>query len=451
MREEEKKRLVELGPEALADALLELSERGDLAGSVVERLSSTKVENLKRVRSRIAGQMRARKFVDWRGAAALAEQLREILSDMDAADPDPMTGVELMCKFYRCDDPVFGRCDDSSGIVGDVFEYPARDLFVRYASACEDKSRVGDVLLELCLPAQWHARSVLIDSASRFLPEDEMRRLADVLLECWEREPPESRIDSNECFLIMSIARQLGDAPLFERIVTATWPDVHGSACLDIARVYLESGDPETALSWIERFPPREFYRARERDELLLSVLERLGDREGLEKTAWRLFRRERSAGALDKLLIVIGAGERQRVIEQETSLISESDRFSYSDALFLVEAGRPDAAEDYLLSHAGSIDGHVYPALLPIAKGLEEAGRPLGASVVFRALLESILSRAQSKYYHHGVRYLKKLDRLAPGVACWSGIASHEEYKEQLLAAHGRKRSFWSRYEGGC
>lgn len=278
-----------------------------------------------------------------------------------------------------------------------------------------------------------------------------MRRLVDVLLERWERELPESRIDSNECFLIMSLAKQLRDAPLYERVVTATWPDVHGSACLDIARLCLDSGDPETALSWIDRFPPHEFHKARERDQLLVLVFERMGDREGVEKIAWRLFRRERSAGALDELLLVIGESERQRVVEQETSLISESERLSYSDALFLVKVGRPDAAEDYLLKHECSIDGDVYFALLPIAKGLEEAGRPLGASVVYRALLESILSRAQSKYYHHGVRYLKKLDRLAPGVAYWNGIATHEEYKVRLLATHGRKRSFWSRYENSA
>lgn len=115
MREEDKKkRLVELGPEALADALLELSERSDLADTVIERLSSTPDESLKRVKSRITGQMRATKFVDWRGVPGLVDKLREILSDIEAAGPDSMTGVELVGMFYRCDDPVFSRCDDSS-------------------------------------------------------------------------------------------------------------------------------------------------------------------------------------------------------------------------------------------------------------------------------------------------------------------------------------------------
>jgi len=81
------------------------------------------------------------------------------------------------------------------------------------------------------------------------------------------------------------------------------------------------------------------------------------------------------------------------------------------------------------------------------VLRALEEGGLSLGATLVYRSLLESILDRAQSRYYHHGVRYLKKLDSLSPAIDDWRGLPSHEEYKENLLEAHGRKRSFWSKY----
>jgi hypothetical protein len=60
--------------------------------------------------------------------------------------------------------------------------------------------------------------------------------------------------------------------------------------------------------------------------------------------------------------------------------------------------------------------------------------------------LLESILSRAQSRHYHHGVRYPKKLDGLAAKIGDWRGVLPHDEYKKALLAAYGRKRRFWSK-----
>jgi hypothetical protein len=450
-KDDECRRLLELGPEGLADALMKLADASESARGTVDRLISTPRESLTRVRSRITGLKRARKFVDWTGVSDLAEQMREILLDIETACPDHRNGLELLADFYRLDDSIFRRCDDSSGIISDVFTHEARDLFIGYAAACDDKAWLADFLMELCGSNQWWVRDVLVDSAHLFLPEEEMRRLVDGMMERWERKPEAERRDLDETSRIESLARQLKDAPLYEKVATASLPEPHGSVCLDVARVYLESGDPGTALSWIDRFPQGEIGRIRSRDELLITVLEALGDTERLKETAWRMFRRERSVEALDELLSYIGQSEREKVVAGETALILESEGFSYSDALFLARVGELEAAEDYLLKHEGSIDGDVYFILLPTAKELDKAGRPLAASVVYRALLDSILARGQSKYYHHGIRYLKKLDNLQAGIVDWKSTASHEAYRERLLAVHGRKRSFWSRYETGA
>jgi hypothetical protein len=168
-----------------------------------------------------------------------------------------------------------------------------------------------------------------------------------------------------------------------------------------------------------------------------------------MREVAWRLFRNYRSKERLSMLLRALGESERARVIEAEVRKIREEEELSYRDAAFLIELGRLDDAEDYLCRYRDQLDGDAYTSLLPLAKALEEGGHPLGATVVYRALLESILRRAQSRYYHHGVRYLKKLDALAPAVVDWRGIIPHAEYKQKLIDAHGRKRSFWSKYEG--
>jgi hypothetical protein len=79
----------------------------------------------------------------------------------------------------------------------------------------------------------------------------------------------------------------------------------------------------------------------------------------------------------------------------------------------------------------------------------MEQDGRPLCASVVYRALLDSILRRAHTKSYPHGVRYLRKLERLAQDVADWRNIAPHHAYLQEIKFNHGRKSSFWPRYGG--
>ncbi len=68
-------------------------------------------------------------------------------------------------------------------------------------------------------------------------------------------------------------------------------------------------------------------------------------------------------------------------------------------------------------------------------------------ASMIFRSLLISILERGYTKAYPHGIRYLKKLDKLSIFVTDWKDFNHHEAFKEQIIQAHGRKRSFWSKY----
>ena len=80
---------------------------------------------------------------------------------------------------------------------------------------------------------------------------------------------------------------------------------------------------------------------------------------------------------------------------------------------------------------------------------GFDGRGIPSWRSIIYRALLYSILKRAVSKYYNHGVRYLKKLDSLSDRTTDWQNVQPHASYKEDLLRNHGRKSSFWSKYKG--
>jgi len=93
---------------------------------------------------------------------------------------------------------------------------------------------------------------------------------------------------------------------------------------------------------------------------------------------------------------------------------ILQSERLCYTDAFFLMNMGLLDETESYLLSQVDQIDGQMYTRLLPLVQTLESNERWRTATMIYRSLLDSILARAQSKYYHHGVRYLKKLDNLA-------------------------------------
>ena len=448
--DDQRNKLINLGPETLADTLLDLGARSEDAATVVERMTSSPKENQKRFKSKLAGLKRQRKFIDWRGATGFARRLEELLADLRAGVQQPQTGVELVAAFFECDKSVFERCDDSNGTVGDVFRFDARQLFIHYASQVDDKEWLCQLLLKLYAHDDYGVRGELLESASEFLPADSLRSLAEIM---WKRAEQENKTETNSwhfnqwLYGVKTLARQLKDAPLFEKAALTSAPNKPLAVCIDIAEVYLECGDAARALALLEDAPNENPHFENDRDSLLLAAYKKLGKDEMAAETAWRIFRRQRSAANMDVLLEVVGSEKRQWIIDQQVQEIHSAERLDFASARFLTEVGQTDAAETYILDRADQLNGDLYELLVPLAKRMEESQRLLGATAVYRALLESTLARALSRYYHHGVRYLKKLDDLAPEVSDWRNLAPHNVYKASLLEAHARKKSFWAKY----
>lgn len=446
MSDKRKGRLVDLGTEALADALLKLAERYAAVDDLVERMIATPKESIQRFKAKLSGLKRSRRFIDWRGSSSFARELQDLLQDLQAGVDDSRLGAELVAAFYETDQKTFDRCDDSNGFVGDVYRYQAKELFLGYACRCADKDWLVGLLLNLMQKDDYGVRDALIHCAAEFLPERHIRALIADFQQSADKETDEYH-KRHWLGLVESLARQIKDAPLFENARLASWDEVSTAACLDIGWVYLECADEKTALDWLKRIPPTETFKADERDQLLLDIYARLGDGSQQAAIAWRIFRRFRSARSLEALLTVIGPDQREAVVAGETNAILGEPAWSSTDAAFLVDTGCLDKAEGYLLDRAAQLNGDYYRQLLPLAEVMEKEGRSLAATVLYRALLDSILQRAQTKTYPIGVRYLKKLDRLAMSVADWRAIQDHGAYREHLEQQHGRKRSFWSRY----
>lgn len=217
---------------------------------------------------------------------------------------------------------------------------------------------------------------------------------------------------------------------------------------MDIARAYLESGEARTALSWLEKISTDDTFQVHERDRLLLEIFEQLGEARKQSEVAWRIFRRHRCKHSLEALLSVIGAEQCESVMSEEVKAILANQSLVLPDATFLVDMERMEEAEHYLLERSEQLNGDYYGNLLPLAEAMETGARHVAATVVYRALLDSILRRGQTKTYPHGVRYLKKLDQLGKFISAWRDQGAHDVYLQQLRQNHGRKSSFWSQYD---
>ena len=144
----------------------------------------------------------------------------------------------------------------------------------------------------------------------------------------------------------------------------------------------------------------------------------------------------------------MIGHDKRDEVVADEVATDSGGRLTPGNGCEFLIAVGKIDEAEDYLLKRANQLDGNLYGSLLSLAKAMESENRHLVTSLIYRSLLISNLKRGYTKAYQHGIRYLKKLDKLAVTVTDWKKFKNHETFKEQIFQAHGRKQSFWSKYE---
>ncbi len=442
-----KQKLIALGADALADALLNIAVHSDEADDLIEQLIATPKENIQRFKKKLSGLKRSRRFIDWRGAAGFARELEVLLQDLKAGVDDPFTGVELVAAFYGADNTIFEMCDDSSGNIGDVFRYDAKELFVDYASRCADKDKIADIILKVNTKDSYGIRDTLIDCAGECLPGDVIRTMIATLQKWADREKDEYG-KRHHLMLIESLARQIKDAKLFEKTRIASWGKLSTAALIDIARVYLESGEVETAHSWLKKIPESETFQAYDRDKLLEEIYQKQGDSEKLTELLYQKFRSYPSTDTLQALLDVIGHDKRDEVITAEAGLILVSATLRESDAEFLISIGKIDEAEEYLLGLAEQFNGDHYGSLLSLAETMETENRHLVTSLMYRSLLISILERGYTKAYPHGIRYLKKLDKLATNVADWKEFNHHEAFKEHIIQAHGRKRSFWSKYE---
>jgi len=84
-----------------------------------------------------------------------------------------------------------------------------------------------------------------------------------------------------------------------------------------------------------------------------------------------------------------------------------------------------------------------------PLARKFEDKKLDVAATVIYRALMESILSRAVSKIYPHAARYWRHLEKLSSVIGEWGDVVPHDEYVALLRTQHRLKSSFWKLVDG--
>ncbi|MBX6329134.1 MAG: hypothetical protein IRY89_11220 [Pseudolabrys sp.] len=461
-----------LGAKRLAELLMDIAEddaavkrRLRLELAAREAPESVAAE----VRKRLAQIARARSFVDWRRlrdlAADLEMQRRTIVDQV--ARTDPAEALELMWRFMGLAESVHERCDDSNGVISDVFRGACCDLGPLAELAKPDPVALADRVFEALNENGYGQYDHLIETLAPALGSQGLDHLKARLVELsrmpvarpregqrkvigWGSGGPlyedEIRAHSREStirFALREIADAQDDVDAFIAQYDEKTRRVPNIAA-DIARRLLAAGRAEEALRTIEAAEHRRGgWPNFDWEDARIETLDALGRRDEAQAARWSCFERTLSAEHLRAYLKRLPDFDD---VEAETRALDHAERYaSLLQALaFFISWPALDRASRLVIRRAGELDGDHYEILSPAADAL--AGKhPLAATLMLRAMIDFTLAKARSSRYRHAARHFLECASLASSIADYGAFETHESYAARLKAEHGRKSGFWS------
>jgi hypothetical protein len=460
-----------LGAKRLAELLMELAEN-DAAASRRLRLELTAKEAPEsvaaEVRKRLAQISRSRGFVDRHKIRDLADDLdtqRRTIVDrvakIDAAD-----ALELLWRFMDLAESVQGRCDDSNGVVGDVFRLGCRDLGPLAQAAEPDPMHLADRVFAALNENGYGQYDNLIETLAPVLGNNGLNRLKErftALSKTPVEKPPhdqrklvgfgsggplyEDEIEarSRESTIrlaLREIADAQGDVDAFVAQYDKETRKVPKIAA-EIARRLLAADRAEEALQTIEVAEHRRSgWPEFEWEDARIDVLDALGRGDQAQTARWSCFERTLSARHLRTYLKRLPDFDD---VEAEERALDFAERYeSALQALaFLVSWPAVERAARLVTVRTGEIDGNYYEILSPAADAL--AGKyPLAATLVLRAMINFTLAKARSSRYRHAARHFMECASLASSISDFGTVETHDAYAARLKTEHGRKSGFW-------
>jgi hypothetical protein len=465
------KNLEALGAERLAELLIEIS-RGNAAAQRRLRLelagAASPADMAQEIRKRLTAIARSRSFVDWRQRKALVADLEtQKQAIAQVATVDATEALDLLWRFLALANPIFGRCDDSSGSVIAVFQAACRDLGgiansanatptvlaeQAYRALIENEYGQYDGLIEVLAPALGptgldHLKQLILKLSQepRQKPRAEDRKVIG-----WGMGGPlyaddlaERHRSSVVRIALEAIADAQGDVDAF---IAQQSDKARGvpSVAVEIARRLLAASRIEDAWAAINAVDQdRPGWISVEWEQTRIEVLEALG-RAG-EAQAFRSACFEHSLNPEHLRSYLKHLPDFEDLEAEERAISHALSHPSMHHALgFLVTWPALDQAAHLVLTRADELNGDFYEILAPAAAALE-AKHPLAATVLRRALIDFALEQNRTKRYQHAVHHLEECENLAGQIEDFGRFEAHEAYVKRLKAQHGRKSSFWS------
>lgn len=468
--------LESLGAPRLAELLIEITA-GDAAAKRHLRLELAGADSAAaagaEIRKRLAAIGRARSFVDRRAARALAHDLdmqREAIAK-HVAERDPALGLELTWRFLGLADSVFHRCDDSGGVVGDVFYLARSDLGKAAAAAQPDPVTLADQTFRALTRNDNGQYDGLIGELAAALGDSGIdhlkRRMLDLSKTPVPRPPdrereavawgPRGTIYADEMAerqrkstvrqTLMDIADAQSDVDAYiDQYDEETRRLPHIAA--DLARRLLAAKRAKDALKFLDAADDdgARAWLTSEWEDARIEALQALGRGDEAQELRWQCFHASLSEEHLRAYLKRLPDFDD---VEAEERALDHALAFPHAAVglSFLISWPELHRAATLVLRRADELSGDHYPLLSRAADSLVGTD-PLAATLALRRMIGFTLTEARSTRYKYAARDLAECGRLASGIEDFGDFETHDAYVARLREEHGRKRAFWSRFE---
>lgn len=429
-----KDKLKKLGTAKLADAFMELAQRNEKVDDYIDTLIAPKKSLSSVFKNRIQDVEYCGDFISYGRSFDKAEDMHNLLFDIVKKVKDVKECFDLIVDFIETDQKVYGACDDSSGVIGDVY-HEACDYFAEYAAKLDNEEYCKEIFVRLALNNNYGTRDPLTHKVKNFFSEETLTDLVAHFLAL----PKEKSYYDPAGYIAKELAWNLPDPTLYGKCCKRLCAE---NCNLKVAKHHLHHGRIDEALEILNK----DSSHTQEKDELLKTIYEQKGDKKNLFTVLNRIFLRTPNVKLFKDALSVV-PDKQKDLLKDFTDQLMASKHEITEKILFLLETEQTSTAAKLVRQNIEEFDGGQYYSLLPLVDHLEES-YPLESSLLYRKLVLGNLEPAKSNYYHHGVKYLKALDDLSKEVDNWEGFPSHEGFKDELRNVHGKKKSFWAKYE---
>ena len=468
-----KKNLVELGGDVLAELLLE-AVKGDAARQrrvrMVLSADQSPQDAAADVRKRFASIRRSGSFISWKTQKKLTKELTDLVTLIETriGSDSPDLAFEILWELLHLAPGIHERTDDSNGLIGDVMN-DAMEAIVRISPRItKDPIELAEMIFDALRDNGYGEFDHVVPALAEPLGRSGLERLKALAeemcaapltkaqLEIYDfvsdperqKELARDRRDHTAKMILQDVADLQGDVDAWLARYTAEQLTYHTIAP-DAAGRLLAAGRAEEALQVVENALDRDTHDSTwcdppELDEAHFACLEALDREEELLRALWARFERCLCPDALRRLLKRlpdfddVEAEDRAREVVLSFTPIEAGLAFCLS---------WPDLAlaAQLVLSRSAEIDGDAYEILTPAAEALSSA-HPLAAVLVWRSMIEFALERARSSRYGHAARHLAACAEADAAIGDYAGHPEHHVFIQDLQNAHGRKSAFWGR-----